>query len=258
MRSFSKNSGRPRVEQLEDRCVPGSVLDLLANPVLPLGEGQSMDPLQAGQTAARLPGHQTTDMSGQAAQAVGAPTPEPVASGVTTGSAYLSQPSLGASGAGILVAAPGLSMEATVGIVLSESAQEVPFKGRLEGTVTITPLAPPFVSALVNATGNATQLGEFTLAIPHVVNRMDRTAVGTYQFTAANGDTLSADFTGQATPTPTPGVLYIEETATITGGTGRFAGATGGFTSERLFDTVALTTTGSFDGTISSPGASKP
>jgi hypothetical protein len=258
MNSFSKNSRRPLVEQLEDRCVPGSVLDLLANPVLPLGAEQSMDPVQAGQAAVPLPGYEASDMSGQAAQALGAATPEPVASGVTTGSAYLSQPSLGASGAGILVAAPGQGIEAVVGIVRSESAQEVPFKGNLEGTVTISPLIPPFVSALVNATGNATQLGEFTLAIPHVVNRMDRTAVGTYEFTAANGDTLSADFTGQATPTPTPGVLYIEETATITGGTGRFAGATGSFTSERLFDTVALTTTGSFDGTITPPGASKP
>jgi hypothetical protein len=258
MRSLSKNSHRPRVELLEDRCVPGSVLDLLANPVLPLGEGQSMDPLQPGQTAVPLPGYQATDMSAQAAQAVGAPNPQPVASGVTTGSAYLSRPSLGASGAGILVAAPGLNMEATQGIVRSESAQKVPFKGSLEGTVTTTPLAPPFVSALVNATGNATQLGEFTLAIPHVVNRMDRSAVGTYEFTAANGDTLSADFTGQATPTATPGVLYIEETATITGGTGRFVGAGGSFTCERLFDTVAHTTTGSFNGTISSPSASKP
>jgi hypothetical protein len=234
------------------------VVDLLANPVLPWGEGQSMDPLQAGQAAVPLPGYQATDISEQAALAVGASTPKPIASGVTTGSEYLSQPSLSASGAGILVAAPGLSMEAIQGIVGSESAQELPFKGRLEGTVTITPLAPPFVSVLVNATGNATQLGEFALAIPHVVNRTDRTAVGTYEFTAANGDTLSADFTGQATPTATPGILHIEETATITGGTGRFAGATGSFTCERLFDTVALTTTGSFDGTISSPGASKP
>ena len=47
------------------------------------------------------------------------------------------------------------------------------------------------------------------------------------------------------------------QTATITGGTGRFEGATGSFTAERLYDTVAGTTTGSFQGTISSPGASK-
>ncbi len=138
------------------------------------------------------------------------------------------------------------------------AGEQVPFKGSLEGDVTVTPLTPPFVSVLVEATGNATQLGQFTVAIPHVVNRATRTASGSYEFTAANGDTLTADFTGTAVPTATPGVLYIEETATITGGTGRFAGATGSFTTERLYDTVAGTTVGSFEGTISSPGAGKP
>jgi hypothetical protein len=90
------------------------------------------------------------------------------------------------------------------------------------------------------------------------VNRATRTASGSYQFTAANGDTLSADFTGQSMPTATLGVISIVETATITGGTGRFDGATGSFTSERTYDTFLGTTTGSFKGTISSPGASTP
>jgi hypothetical protein len=138
------------------------------------------------------------------------------------------------------------------------AGEPVPFKGDLEGDVTVTPLpppAPPFMVAVdVEATGNATQLGLFSLDIPHIVNRMDRTAVGKYVFTAANGDMLFADFTGKATPTAIPGVLYIEETAIITGGTGRFDGATGSFTTERWFDTIAGTTVGSFDGTISAPG----
>jgi hypothetical protein len=89
------------------------------------------------------------------------------------------------------------------------AGEDVPFKGHLEGDVTITPLAPPFVSVVIEATGNATHLGKFTLDMPHVVNRANGTAVGSYEFTAANGDTLSADFTGKATPTATPGVLYI-------------------------------------------------
>src|SRR5262245_49934813 len=133
------------------------------------------------------------------------------------------------------------------------AGEQVPFKGSLDGDVTITPQTPPYVSVLVECTGNATQLGRFTLDIPHVVNRATRTAVGTYEFTAANGDTLIAEFTGIATPTAVPGVLYIEETAIITGGTGRFAGATGSFLSERWFDTIAGMTTGSFEGTISTP-----
>ena len=136
--------------------------------------------------------------------------------------------------------------------------QEVPFKGRLEGAATITPLTPPFVSVLIKGAGNATHLGRFTVEIPHVVNSATRTSTGTYEFTAANGDTLTADFTGASSPTVTPGVLSIVDTATITGGTGRFAGATGSFTVERLIDTGTGLTTGSFEGTISSPGASQP
>ena len=115
--------------------------------------------------------------------------------------------------------------------------------GSFEGDVTVTPLAPPFLQVDVEAMGKATQLGQFTLDIPHVVNREKGTAAGSYEFTAANGDTLSADFTGQATPTATPGVLYIVETATITGGTGRFAGATGSFNVARLKNTLTGATT---------------
>ena len=133
------------------------------------------------------------------------------------------------------------------------AGQQAPFKGSFEGDVTVTRLAPPFVSVDVDATGNATHLGLFLLDIPHIVNRANGTGSGSYEFTAANGDTLTADFTGTAVPTATPGVLYIEETATITGGTGRFAGATGSFISERLYDTTEGTTTGTFEGTISSP-----
>jgi hypothetical protein len=133
------------------------------------------------------------------------------------------------------------------------AGEQVPFKGSFEGDVTVRP-APPLLSVLVDATGNATHLGQFTLDIPHFVNPANGTAIGTYEFTAANGDTLIAEFHGVATPTAMPGVLYIEETATIIGGTGRFAGATGSFLSERLYDRVAGTTIGSFEGTISSPG----
>ena len=132
------------------------------------------------------------------------------------------------------------------------AGEQVPFKGSFQGDVSVKPLDPPFVMADVEAAGKAAHLGKFTLDIPHVVNRATRMAVGTYEFTAANGDKVYAEFTGIATPTATPGVLYIEETATITGGTGRFAGATGSFTSERLYDTIADTTIGSFEGMISS------
>ena len=135
--------------------------------------------------------------------------------------------------------------------------QEVPFKGRLEGTATITPGTPPFLSVSIAGAGNATHLGRFTVEIPHVVNPTNRTSTGTYEFTAANGDTLTAAFAGQSTLTA-PGVLSVVDTATITGGTGRFADATGIFTVERVFNQVTGVTTGSFEGTVLSPGVGTP
>ena len=99
------------------------------------------------------------------------------------------------------------SSEARVtGAGVLSKGQEVPFKGRLEGTATITGM-PPFVSVSIEGTGNATHLGRFTVEIPHVVNTTNRTSTGTYEFTAANGDTLTAGFTGQATLTAPASLL---------------------------------------------------
>ena len=130
------------------------------------------------------------------------------------------------------------------------AGEQVPFQGKLEGTVTRS-LPPPPISVLVEGTGIATQLGLFTVDIPHVV--IPPNGSGFYHFVAANGDTLTAEFKG-VSALAAPGVLYIVETATITGGTGRFAGATGSFVCERLYDIAAGTTIGYFAGTISSPG----
>jgi hypothetical protein len=134
------------------------------------------------------------------------------------------------------------------------AAEQVPFGGKLEGDVNLTP-APPLLLEDIDGMGTATQLGHFMLDVRLVVDPATRTAVGVYGFTAANGDTLYAEFTGQATPTEIPGVLYIEESAIITGGTGRFAGATGSFIAKRWSNPIAGTMVGSFEGTISAPGS---
>ena len=150
--------------------------------------------------------------------------------------------------------AAGLALAVVSVVVFAGPAaakEQVPFKGRLDGVATVTPLNPPFVSVVIEGFGNATQLGHFTVSIPHLVDRSNSTLVGSYEFTAANGDTLTADFTSQVTPTDVPGVVNVAVTATITGGTGRFAGATGSFVGERVADMVHGTVTESFDGTIS-------
>ena len=112
----------------------------------------------------------------------------------------------------------------------------------------------PVVAVVAEGEGQLTHLGRFFMTSPHTSDVFTGETIGDQIFTAANGDKVYAEITGIATPTATPGVLYIEETATITGGTGRFAGATGSFSVARWYDTVAGTTIGSFKGTISKPG----
>ena len=135
--------------------------------------------------------------------------------------------------------------------------KQVPFRGQLEGVATVAPRTPPFVSVDIEGSGHATQLGNFEVSIPHVTNRSNGTAVGSYEFTAANGDTLTADFTESFAPTDVPGVFSDVITATITGGTGRFAGATGSFVSDRVADHVTGIVSDSFEGTISTPRQGK-
>jgi hypothetical protein len=151
----------------------------------------------------------------------------------------------------MFVASLVLGVLAAIGFADAAVAGDlVPFRGVLEGTVTRS-LPPPPIHVDIAAVGTATQLGLFVVDIPHDV--VPPNAVGTYHFVAADGDELTATFTGVSAPAD-PGFLYIVETATITGGTGRFAGATGFFVCERLYDIAGGTTLGSFEGVISTAG----
>ena len=151
-----------------------------------------------------------------------------------------------------------------LGIAAPISAgEQIPFNGTLEGLhVSRTPtLVQGVVSDRFETTGQAAQLGEYDLVIEAVVDfrTLPPTAEGTMTFTAANGDVLAADFEGSSVLVEL-GLVLITEHATIDpdSSTGRFAGASGSFTLERLADAatgVNGVTVGSFEGTISAPGA---
>ena len=151
----------------------------------------------------------------------------------------------------------GLAGPATAG-------EPVPFKGSLEGRLASrTPIAPGIVFDHFDITGSATHLGQFELVIEAVVDfrTLPVTGIGTQTFTAANGDQLVADGTGSSALV-VPGLVLITEHAIINPdrSTGRFAGATGTFTSMRLADVatgVNGVTVGSFEGTISLPVGDK-
>lgn len=129
------------------------------------------------------------------------------------------------------------------------SGTNLPFKGSLvaEEKNVVT---PPNLLVDGTAEGTATHLGRYTATFKVVVTLATGTATGTYVFTAANGDTLVATFTGVGVPAG-PEVADITENATVTGGTGRFATASGTFTIRRVLQQATGGSTGSIEGRIS-------
>ena len=138
------------------------------------------------------------------------------------------------------------------------AGERVPFSGSLQAHETIVS-EDPGTSFVTDGSGGgiATHLGRFTLAWEFTVNLADGTGSGPVRYTAANGDEIFMTAVGQSEPTATPGVFHIVEIQTVTGGTGRFSGAKGSFTVDRLIDLTTGLTSGSFHGTITSPGAAR-
>jgi hypothetical protein len=128
--------------------------------------------------------------------------------------------------------------------------RQVPFQGVIEA-VSNNEIHFPTMSVNLTGGGTATHLGRYTFTLEGTVDLRNGTGVGSADFIAANGDSLSTTFVGQGVPTGrTPTENRVTETYTITGGTGRFDGAGGSFTIVRLVDTATGETSGSFEGAI--------
>lgn len=127
-------------------------------------------------------------------------------------------------------------------------------KAGSQGVYTLTFPGPTTLFVTGEGTGNATHLDRFTFEYDELVDLSTGTGTGTgtgtYELTSANGERLTAEWTGYGFLTEDPTVLAIVENATITGGTGRFANASGSFTVERLFSFITNSGGGSLDGTI--------
>lgn len=129
----------------------------------------------------------------------------------------------------------------------------VPFKGAVEAQESYElHLAndPPLMSVDASGAGNATHLGQFTATWELVVNLASLEGRGSALFVARNRDRLRTEVLGQAIPTEIPDVFVVIEDHTITGGTGRFEGASGSFQVERLVNTATGVTAGSFNGSL--------
>lgn len=132
------------------------------------------------------------------------------------------------------------------------SERELLLKGSLETTETQQAVFP---TVFVNGTGsgNATQLGLYTMSYQAQVNIPTLAGLTSATLVAADGSSLFVEGTGQGTLTATPGIVSIVETYTIMGGTGRFEGATGSITVERVLNRATGISFGTISGIIVLP-----
>lgn len=148
---------------------------------------------------------------------------------------------------GLLAAATAI---VTVGA--ATAATQVPLKGKDVGSATVVGVTGSVIETSDVGSGQATQLGRYTMvAGEHVDLATGAITDGFFVITAANGDTLTGTYSGQAAP----GLTGYVASGPITGGTGRFAGATGSITFLGTLDPVALTFSDVVTGTISTVGS---
>ncbi len=125
---------------------------------------------------------------------------------------------------------------------LAVAADQIPFVATFtssapSGTPPTCPAGYPMAVSLAG-TGHATHMGLFTNTQSHCVNPATMDFVqGTTIMTAANGDTIVGTYSGHMVVTgPTTASIY--GVFVITGGTGHFAGATGGGAATGTLDLV--------------------
>ena len=147
--------------------------------------------------------------------------------------------------AGRVTAAP--AMEAMPG-----KTTRLPFKGTMQSNETYsTAFYTQFVTG--NGSGEATELGKLTVTYQMEANLQDMSVSESVYFAGKNGNSLQATAVGQAIEDRTPGMFKVVEIYTITGGTGRFAGASGTLTMNRLLSMEAGIASSSFEGYILLP-----
>jgi hypothetical protein len=141
----------------------------------------------------------------------------------------------------------------TASFATSASDRQVPFHAEFAAEFSVAADPAPCAEIRINVVGGglASHLGRFTTVQYHCTTALDPLGFsgGQYTFTAANGNTIFGTYAGRFVP-GAGGVLTVDATFTIDGGTGRFAGATGG-------GDASGTTTTILNGTISTVGSSR-
>jgi len=146
-------------------------------------------------------------------------------------------------------------------VAASADAATVPFRAAISETFTINPACfPARLCGDIIGSGQASHLGKITESAT-IVSYLSTPLGGgcfpetrTTTLTAANGDELTLVAAGTNCAT-SPTTVVASDAYTVTGGTGRFAGASGGGTVSATVDLATSTAVVTLSGTLSAPGA---
>lgn len=116
--------------------------------------------------------------------------------------------------------------------------------------------APGYGSLDIDGTGNATHVGKYAYHADECFSPTTLLFDGSFTIIAANGDSIVGTYSGNVPSIDFPVAVY-EQDAEITGGTGRFAAATGEFHVSGLANLATGRYSQELSGVVSSPGASK-
>ena len=132
----------------------------------------------------------------------------------------------------------------------AQAERSVPITGTCRLTFDAPPLpVPPVITQTDVGECEWSHLGHTTVIGVQSLNLGAGTQAGQRTFTAANGDRLEMTHVGTSEPAG-PGLVRFQSTATIVGGTGRFAHATGQVQNRGLANLVTRSTVAESEGTI--------
>jgi hypothetical protein len=141
----------------------------------------------------------------------------------------------------------------------TRATSQVPFHATTVESIAAAPCGTS-LCVTVTGSGEATYLGTIQDSTSITVDLTSNPAPGCHTqtldttFTAANGDQLTLHGTGVSCATG-PTTVTVVDAFVVSGGTGRFSGASGSVTDTGTANLVTSTAVATFDGTISSPGS---
>jgi len=143
--------------------------------------------------------------------------------------------------------------------ISGSAAQVVPFRATYRAPAGLQPVSPEVCSTeladITSGGGQATHLGRFTGETFSCVDLATlQVTDGRFTMLGADGSQITGTYTLQGTPL-SPTVIRLDGPFTITGGTRRFAGATGGGQITGTIDLATNQLVLEFDGTVSSVGS---